>query len=50
MKETITQHQFNSFELELIGYLTGMINEISQVEFNLCPIYNSLIDLSINFL
>jgi hypothetical protein len=47
MKETITQHQFNSFELELIGYLTGIINKISQVEFNLCPIYNSLIDLSI---
>jgi hypothetical protein len=47
MKETITQHKFNSFELELIGYLTSIINEISQVEFNLCPIYNSLIDLSI---
>ena len=47
MKETITQYKFNSFELELIGYLTSIINEISQVEFNLCPIYNSLIDLSI---
>ena len=47
MKETITQHKFNSFELELIGYLTSIINEISQVEFNLCLIYNSLIDLSI---
>ena len=47
MEETITQHKFNSFELELIGYLTSIINEISQVEFNLCLIYNSLIDLSI---
>ncbi len=47
MKETITQHKFNSFELELIGYLTSIINEISQIEFNLCPTYNSLIDLSI---
>ena len=47
MKETITQHQFNSFELELIGYLTAIINDISKVEFNICPIYNSLIDLSI---
>ena len=47
MKEAITQHKFNSFELELIGYLTSIINEISQVEFNLCPIYNSLIDLII---
>ena len=47
MKEAITQHKFNSFELELIGYLTSIINEISQVEFNLCLIYNSLIDLSI---
>tara|TARA_Y100000385_G_scaffold280448_1_gene331665 strand:- start:179 stop:910 length:732 start_codon:yes stop_codon:yes gene_type:complete len=47
MKETITQHKFNPFELELIGYLTGIIIDISKVEFNLCPIYNSLIDLSI---
>ena len=47
MKETITQYKFNSFELELIGYFTSIINEISEVEFNLCPIYNSLIDLII---
>lgn len=47
MKETITQHKFYPFELELIGYLTGIINDISKVEFNICPIYNSLIDLSI---
>ena len=47
MKETITQHKFYTFELELIGYLTGIINDISKVEFNICPIYNSFIDLSI---
>ena len=47
MKETITQYKFNSFEIELIGYLTSIINNISQDEFNLCPIYNSLVNLSI---
>lgn len=47
MKEVITPHKFNSFELELIGYLTSVINEVSRTELNLCPIYNSLIDLSI---
>jgi len=33
MKEAITQHKFNSFELELIGYLTSIINATEPIVF-----------------
>ena len=47
MKESILIHKLNSFELQILGFLTSLINDISKRSFELCPIYDSLHDLSI---
>lgn len=48
IKEALTPYKFSSFELELVGFLTRYLNKISLQEFNLCPIYSSILDLTLS--
>ena len=47
MIETIKKHEFDWFEMELIGYIASEINKCTKGKFEFCPIYDPLLDMTI---
>ena len=47
MIETIKKHEFDWFEMELIGYIASEINKCTKGKFEFCPIYDSMVDITI---
>ena len=47
MIETIKKHEFDWFEMELIGYIVSEINKCTFIKLEFCPIYDSKVDITI---